>query len=54
MMTMLLSYMPGAAIRDRLFGSPTAADRVTVRLTARTPRQVRAAALARALTSTTG
>ncbi|MFO0849801.1 MAG: hypothetical protein U0871_14795 [Gemmataceae bacterium] len=49
MMTLLLSYLPGAAIRDRLFGDPAATGRLTVRLSARTPRQVRAAALARAL-----
>lgn len=49
MMTLLLSYLPGAAIRDRLFGEPATADKLTVRLTARTPRQVRAASLARAL-----
>jgi hypothetical protein len=49
MMTLLLCYIPGAAIRDRLFGGPATTDKLTVRLTARTPRQLRAAALARAL-----
>jgi hypothetical protein len=47
MMTMVLSYLPGVAIRERLFGEP-AGGRLLVRYNARSERQTRAAALARA------
>ncbi|OWK43908.1 hypothetical protein [Fimbriiglobus ruber] len=52
MMTLLISYLPGAAIRDRLFGyreTGAKSGRFLVRLAAGATAQLRAAALIRAL-----
>ena len=49
MMTMLLGYLPGAAIRDRIFGTAADGRRLALRFLPSSDRQVRAAALARAL-----
>jgi hypothetical protein len=49
MMTLLLCYLPGAAIRERIFGNGSAAlPRIGLRYNPRSDRQARAAALARA------
>ena len=47
MMVMLVGYLPGAAVRDRLFGSP-AGPGVLVRFNRRSDAQQRAAAVVRA------
>lgn len=50
MMAMLLAYIPGNVIRDQLFGAAAAArGAVALRFDNRSPRQQRAAALAKAL-----
>jgi hypothetical protein len=49
MMTLLLGYLPGAAIRDRIFGTAADGRRLALRFLPSSDRQVRAAALARAL-----
>ena len=48
MMTMLLGYLPGSCIRERLFGTKPG-PRVAYRFDRTSPTQVRAAAVARAL-----
>lgn len=45
MMTLVLAYLPGAAIRAVLFGHPASAERVRVRFAPNVDRQRRAAAL---------
>jgi hypothetical protein len=49
MMTMLLVYLPGVAIRERLFGTGADPRRLTLRFSPQADRQARAAALAKAL-----
>jgi hypothetical protein len=49
MMTLLLCYLPGAAIRERLFGTGTDERRLGLRFNAQSDRQARAAALAKAV-----
>ncbi|HET6576551.1 MAG TPA: hypothetical protein VFG68_23335 [Fimbriiglobus sp.] len=49
MMTMLLVYLPGAAIRERIFGVGGAGRRLSLRFNPQADRQARAAALAKAL-----
>jgi hypothetical protein len=49
MMTMLLCYLPGSAIRDRIFGTAADGRRLWLRFSQQSDRQARAAALARAL-----
>lgn len=49
MMTLLLCYLPGAAIRDRIFGGPSTAGKLKLFGQSRSPAQRRATALARAL-----
>jgi hypothetical protein len=49
MMTLLLAYIPGSVIRNQLFGAASAAKAaLTLRFNNRSPRQQRAAALAKA------
>jgi hypothetical protein len=45
MMTMLVGYIPGRVIRDRLFGDPSASPKLVVRVNRKSARQARAAAL---------
>jgi hypothetical protein len=45
MMTMLLGYLPGRVMRDRLFGHAAGAPKLTVRVNRKSDRQSRAAAL---------
>ncbi len=45
MMTLLLAYLPGVAVRSVLFGGPTPPDRVRVRFSPASPAQRRGAAL---------
>lgn len=49
MMTLLLCYLPGAAIRERLFGTGPDGRRLTLRFSPQDDRQARAAALTKAL-----
>ena len=49
MMTMLLIYLPGAAIRERIFGTGSDGRRLTLRFNPQADRQARAAALAKAV-----
>lgn len=48
MMTLLLCYIPGAAFRERLFGTAPTTGRSVLRFNPRSDRQARAAALAAA------
>lgn len=49
MMTMLLIYLPGLAIRERIFGTGADGRRLTLRFSPQSDRQARAAALAKAV-----
>jgi hypothetical protein len=49
MMTLLLCYLPGVAIRERIFGTTQAGGRLGLRFNPQSDRQARAAALAKAL-----
>ncbi len=48
MMTLLLCYLPGVAIRERIFGTGSDGRRLTLRFSTLSDRQARAAALAKA------
>jgi hypothetical protein len=49
MMTLLLSYLPGVAIRERIFGTASNGQRLGFRFNPQSDRQARAVALAKAM-----
>ncbi len=49
MMTLLIAYIPGCAIRDRLFGTPTPAGRLTLRYNPKDRRQLLVVSRAKAV-----